>query len=85
MRFGDGGREQALSLFGRARGIYDRLHDIAGDVHKPLYLQVPLWLDGVVCVILGQRVDEINASLRYCAHSLGVSDIAQLLRVCPIP
>ena len=34
-------REQALALFGRARGIYDRLHDIAGDVHKPLYLQVP--------------------------------------------
>lgn len=58
--------EGALALFGQSKLIYEKVHDICGELQKPLYLQ---------------RVDEINANLRYCAHSLGVSgDLNELIR-----
>ena len=40
---------------------------ICGELQKPLYTQ---------------RIEEINASLRYCAHNLGATgDVNELVRV----
>eukprot|EP00042_Codosiga_hollandica_P048911 m.559045 g.559045 ORF g.559045 m.559045 type:complete len:606 (+) comp57765_c0_seq2:1091-2908(+) len=58
--------EEAAVSFVNSRLIYEKLSSACAELQKPIYVQ---------------RVDEITANVRFCAHNLGSADPSELLKM----